>query len=325
MINHDAFFAHIERTYLKNWSSHFRQVLEQEFEPERHGDFERWNNALTQLPSLDSLTTAFNQSAITVTPENPLSEDELQELKAGLLALHPWRKGPFSIAGVDIDTEWRSDWKWDRVLPHISPLKHRRILDVGCGSGYHMWRMCAEEPSMVVGIDPSLLFMMQFYAIQHFVGQQSAYYLPIGIEQMPKNMRAFDSVFSMGVLYHRRSPMDHLIELRELLRQGGELILETLVIEGGVGETLVPSGRYARMGNVWFLPSPDTMILWLEKCGFKDVRMVDCAPTALDEQRSTEWMTFQSLRDYLDPEDTSKTIEGYPAPIRAVFVATAAK
>jgi len=325
MINHDPFFDHIQRTLLKKWEAHFRHVLDVEFEPEKHGDFERWNNALTALPVLDNMQVNLGQSAVTAAPLKPLPDSEKQALKETLLALHPWRKGPFSIAGIEMNTEWRSDWKWDRVSPYISSLKDRRILDVGCGSGYHMWRMCEENPSIVIGIDPSLLFMMQFYAIQHFVGQRQAYYLPIGIERMPEKMRAFDTVFSMGVLYHRRSPMDHLIELRELLRPGGELVLETLVIEGGLGESLVPSGRYARMGNVWFLPSPDTMMLWLEKCGFKDVRMVDCAPTQLDEQRTTEWMTFQSLKDYLDPDDSSKTIEGYPAPVRAVFVATAAK
>ena len=325
MINHDAFFDHIQRTYLKRWVPYFRQILTDDFEPERHGDFERWSHALKSLPLLDQPLVTLNSPAISVDPVKPLSSGEKEALKNTLKTLSPWRKGPFSIADVKIDTEWRSDWKWDRVLPHISSLKGRKILDVGCGSGYHLWRMCAEEASLVVGIDPSLLFMMQFYAIQHFVGQQKAYYLPIGIEKMPAKMRAFDTVFSMGVLYHRRSPMDHLIELRELLKVGGELVLETLVIEGGAGETLVPSGRYAQMANVWFLPSPDTLILWLQKCGFKDVRVVDCAPTQLTEQRVTEWMTFQSLKDYLDPSDTSKTIEGHPAPIRAVFLATAAK
>lgn len=161
MINHEPFFEHIERTYLKKWVPHFRQILENEFEPERHGDFERWNSALEQLPNIGELQADFSGSAITVESEQPLTEQEKASLTDTLLTLHPWRKGPFSIAGIEIDTEWRSDWKWDRVLPHISPLKHRKILDVGCGSGYHMWRMCAEEPSMVVGIDPSLIFMMQ--------------------------------------------------------------------------------------------------------------------------------------------------------------------
>nr|WP_169730591.1 DUF1698 domain-containing protein [Carnimonas nigrificans] len=48
-------------------------------------------------------------------------------------------------------------------------------------------------------------------------------------------------------------------------------------------------------------------------------------PIPADEQRSTEWMTFQSLKDFLDPEDQHKTIEGYPAPRRALLVATREK
>ena len=56
----------------------------------------------------------------------------------------------------------------------------------------------------------------------------------------------------MGVLYHRRSPIDHLLELKGCLQTGGELVLETLVIDGGLGEVLVPENRYAKMRNVWF-------------------------------------------------------------------------
>ncbi|MEY8213807.1 MAG: DUF1698 domain-containing protein, partial [Colwellia sp.] len=31
----------------------------------------------------------------------------------------------------------------------------------------------------------------------------------------------------------------------------------------------------------------------------------------------------QSLSDFLDPQDKNKTIEGYPAPQRAIFIANA--
>jgi len=127
----------------------------------------------------------------------------------------------------------------------------------------------------------------------------------------------------MGVLYHRRSPLDHLYELRACLRSGGELVLETLVIEGEEGTVLMPEGRYAKMRNVWFFPSIATMELWLRRCDFKDVRCVDVSTTSLDEQRATQWMTFESLADFLDPDDRTKTIEGHPAPMRAVFTAIA--
>ena len=192
------------------------------------------------------------------------------------------------------------------------------LLDVGCGSGYHCWRMLGAGAAEVIGIDPTPLFVVQYWALQKYLQRDEVWVLPAGIEQLPAKLQAFDTVFSMGVLYHRRSPMDHLLELRDCLRPGGQLVLETLVIEGGPGATLVPRGRYARMGNVWFLPSVDTLLGWLRKLGFLDAQLVDVTVTSTEEQRSTDWMRFHSLADFLDPADSTRSIEGYPAPRRAI-------
>jgi len=83
----------------------------------------------------------------------------------------------------------------------------------------------------------------------------------------------------------------------------------------------VPGERYAKMRNVWFLSSADAMIAWLNRCGFKNVRVVNEDITAVEEQRKTDWIDTESLADFLDPNDPSKTIEGYPAPKRAIFIA----
>lgn len=330
MIQFDDFFDHIKRTRFKAWIDHFNQQISEALDPKRHGDLERWLAGLAALPDITIEAIDLSVDRVTAGSVSSCDEPTRQQLKRALMQLHPWRKGPFEIAGLPIDTEWRSDWKWQRVAPHISDLNNRKILDVGCGSGYHLWRMVGAGAGMAVGIDPSQLFLCQFHALKRYLGQHPAYLLPIGIEAMPQNMKAFDTVFSMGVLYHRKSPMDHLMELRDLLIPGGELVLETLVVAGPpgadpLGYSLVPSGRYGRMGNVWFLPTPETLMHWLEKCRFKNVRMVDIAATSLEEQRATEWMTFQSLKDFLDPDDQTKTIEGYPAPVRAVLVAESPK
>ena len=145
--------------------------------------------------------------------------------------------------------------------------------------------------------------------------------LPVAMEQVPPKLQVFDTVFSMGVLYHRRSPLDHLQELKDCLRPGGQLVLETLVIEGDLGDTLLPEGRYARMGNVWFLPSCDTLLSWLKKLGFVDQQLIDVSVTTTKEQRTTEWMTFHSLANFLDPDDANFSVEGYPAPCRAIVTA----
>ena len=111
------------------------------------------------------------------------------------------------------------------------------------------------------------------------------------------------------------------MELRDCLRPGGELVLETLIIDGGLGEVLLPEGRYAKMRNVWFLPSCDTLISWLKRCGFQNIRLIDVSSTSVEEQRSTEWMQFHSLKDFLSVENHQLTCEGLPAPKRAIIVA----
>ncbi len=219
-----------------------------------------------------------------------------------------------------MDTEWRSDWKWDGVYPNITPLKNRTVLDVGCGSGYHMWRMLGQGASRVIGIDPTQLFFIQFQAIKHFIPRNDIHFLPLGIEEM-QPLNAFDTVFSMGVLYHRKDPIQFLNQLKHQLRKGGELVLETLVVDGDEQTVLMAGERYAQMRNVWFLPSTKALAVWLERVGFENIRVVDVNHTTLDEQRSTPWMDSQSLKDFLDPEDITRTIEGYPAPQRAVLIA----
>jgi len=195
------------------------------------------------------------------------------------------------------------------------------VLDVGCGNGYHCLRSHGEGAARVIGIDPSPRFVVQFYMIKHFIGDIAVDVLPLSLEQLPADLRFFDTTFSMGVLYHRRSPMDHLLALKSTLRPGGQLILETLLIEGDKGTLLVPEGRYAKMNNVWFLPSADTLIGWLTKCGFNRPRLIDVGYTTADEQRVTPWMQFHSLSQFLDPANCRLTVEGHPAPMRGIFIA----
>jgi len=320
MFNFANFYQLIAQdTRLQPWLNVLPQQLT-DWQNAEHGDFDRWLRALNKI-SADTPDNIDIKQSVTISNHQPMPIGELKKLESLLRTFHPWRKGPYHVHGIHIDTEWRSDWKWDRVLPHISPLKNRSVLDVGCGNGYHMWRMLGEGARLCVGIDPSHLFLIQFEAIRKLMGgDQRAHLLPLGIEQLPK-LQAFDTVFSMGVLYHRRSPLDHLIQLKDQLVSGGELILETLVIEGDENAVLVPKERYAQMRNVYFFPSARALKVWLELVGFEQVRIVDENVTSIGEQRSTDWMTHNSLPDYLDPSDPSKTVEGYPAPRRAVLIA----
>ena len=246
----------------------------------------------------------------------------IEGLEVLLKQFHPWRKGPYHVHGVHIDTEWRSDWKWDRVGRHLQPLEGRTVLDVGCGNGYHCWRMAGEGARLAIGIDPSPIYVCQFFAMKHFIRNPRAWVLPLAFEDLPAAPGAFDTVFSMGVLYHRKDPMEHIEQLKTFLKPHGELVIETLVVDGPDNYALKPKGRYAKMRNVHSIPSVPTLEAWLRQGGFNDVRTVDVTTTTSGEQRSTEWMTFESLSDFLDPADPTQTVEGHSAPMRAIVIAS---
>jgi tRNA (mo5U34)-methyltransferase len=323
MINYQPLYDELIAMNAEAWATILPEQIQQKLIPEAHGNFTQWNTAVEQLPQAKSPSIHLDNTDFHIGNKNELSPAEFEQMDVSLKSLFPWRKGPYHLFGLHLDTEWRSDWKWERIKPHISPLNNRLVLDVGCGNGYHCWRMLGAGARMVVGVDPVQLHVLQFQAIHRLYAQPAPIYvLPLTLEEIPEKTAIFDTVFSMGVLYHRRSPIDHLIDLRHRLRSGGQLVLETLIIEGRQGEVLVPEGRYARMPNVWFLPSCDTLVNWMMRCGFKNIRVINVNQTSLNEQRATPWMTFNSLKDFLDPNDINLTIEGLPAPKRAIFIAS---
>lgn len=325
MISPDSIISYFDNTGIVNFLKKFYEQKEDYFSSQYHGDFEKWQTALVKLHEIfpvqkNDIDFDISSDTIRIGKNGDIPYSVSQEFISILKQFMPWRKGPYEIAGIHIDTEWRSNWKWQRLKGHISNLSERNVLDIGCGNGYHCWRMIGEDAKSVLGIEPMLHFVMQFNVIKSFLPFDNIEVLPLRIEDLPPQLNAFDTVSSMGVLYHRRSPIDHLYELRELAQAGGEVVLETLVIDGKKGETLVPDGRYAKMRNVWFIPSVLTLESWLQRCGFKNIRLVDVSKTSIDEQRVTPWMEFESLKEFLDPTDLNKTIEGYPAPKRAIFI-----
>ena len=338
------------RPIANDWLANLPKWLGDIKDKRRYAHAPAYASAVEKLPSIKVNDVGLNADAITIHAE--LSESQQRQITALMRQLMPWRKGPFQIGtgehNVYIDCEWRSDFKWQRIAPKLSEhgiyLTDRHILDVGGGSGYHGFRMLGAGANQVMVIDPSCLFYHQFMAIRHFVESkntsrasyledgylkdsqlQDIHFIPVGLEDLPSSKDAgnqlFDVVFCMGVLYHRASPFEHLHQLRDQLQAGGHLILETLVVDGDATTVLVPPDRYAMMNNVYFLPSVSALTLWLEKVGFTEVQCIDVSTTTPDEQRATAWMDYQSLVDFLDTNDPSKTAEGHPAPKRATLIA----
>ena len=323
MISKKQLYELLEQTHLNPWKAEIFEDIYAVFSDPKHGDLKKWRAIIENLPPSKPSHIDLNSSILQIGKASDIDPEKSGTLQSLLKKLHPWRKGPFNIFGIFIDTEWRSDLKWERLKDHILPLKERIILDVGCGSGYHAFRMIGDGAKIVIGLEPFLLSVIQFMAMNRYINNKFLQVLPIGIEKFQYSSQAFDTIFSMGVLYHRRSPFDHLNELRSHLCSGGELVLETLVIDGKKDEVLVPEDRYAKMRNVWFIPSCLTLESWLKRSRYKNIRLINVTKTTNKEQRSTEWMHYESLDAFLDPRDINKTVEGLPAPKRAIFLAEA--
>ncbi|MFM7120464.1 MAG: tRNA 5-methoxyuridine(34)/uridine 5-oxyacetic acid(34) synthase CmoB [Gammaproteobacteria bacterium] len=291
-------------------------LIQRRLAPDGHGDMPAWQAALAALPDLPVDHVRYDDTVRVAGDADPAA---ISRLRDALRLLHPWRKGPFLLFGVAIDTEWRSDWKWARVAPHLARagLANATVLDVGCGNGYFGWRLLDAGARRVVGVDPTLLYCMQHQAIARYTGDARNLVLPLRFEELPAT--PFDMVLSMGVVYHRRDPIAHVAALADCLAPGGTLVLESLVTTRT--SDLIAPPRYARMRNVWHVPAPETLAGWVRSAGLLDARVVDITTTTTDEQRRTAWMTFESLADALDPTDSTRTIEGLPAPERAIVLA----
>lgn len=288
----------------------------------QHGDYYRWAAAFDDSPFARTTHHVFGDTVVVGEHRELSSPIDAATLRERMLMLRPWRKGPFSVFGVDVDAEWRSWMKWHRVRAQIADLAGKHVLDVGCGNGYYGWRMLESGAAQVIGCDPTLNSVAQhLYIAAHLdaVEADRNVVLPCRVEHMPRTTAGFDTIFSMGVLYHCRDPEQHIAELADRLKPGGELVVESLVVSGRA--PLRPLGRYARMRNVHIVPNEDTLVRWLEQARLSDVRIVDVSRTTPSEQRRTDWMTFDSLEAALDPKDARTTIEGHPAPLRAVAIA----
>jgi tRNA (mo5U34)-methyltransferase len=318
----DQTFQDLENCGAGEWLSALRNVVEQRLE--RHARDRKcriYADLLSAVPPLKAHHLKLNSDRVEIGASSEVDESQREALELALFGLRPWRKGPFRIFGIDLDTEWASYLKWRRLEEHLAPLRGRKVLDVGSSCGYYLFRMKESAPALLLGLEPYATFYYQYRFLAALSGLEQVHTLPLKFEELPAMPGFFDSVFHMGVLYHVRSPLETLTALRRTLRRGGELVLETLVIPGEEDVALTPRDRYAKMNNVFFLPTVKCLECWLERTGFKNIRCVDVTRTTEAEQRKTAWIQTESLADFLDPEDSMRTVEGYPAPRRALMLA----
>jgi len=273
--------------------------------------------AIAALPVFDDIAVSLGDT-VAVTIEDA-GKAQMQQIEETARLLMPWRKGPFAINDLFIDSEWQSQIKYNLLEPHFN-LENKVVGDIGCNNGYYLFRMQTHKPKKLVGFDPSAIYYSQFQFIDHFVSSDIVYEM-LGVEHVEFYEHKFDVLFCLGVLYHRSDPVAMLKSLFKGLNKGGELILDTFMIDGEEEVCLTPKERYSKIPNIYFIPTVNALKNWCHRAGFADVEVLEIRKTDLKEQRKTEWIATQSLEDFLDPRNPDKTVEGYPAPKRVYIKA----
>jgi tRNA (mo5U34)-methyltransferase len=258
----------------------------------------------------------FSRDVVIIGSRDELPGSDREKVYKAMRDFMPWRKGPFEVFGIGIDAEWRSERKWNRLLPQLPDLQDKIVADIGCNNGYYMFRMVHHKPKLVIGFEPYLQHYFTFKALNGFAGCENLSCELLGVEHAGLFKKSFDIVFLMGILYHRASPIEVLREIRTSIRPGGVLIVESQGIPGKEPWAFFPEQRFAKVPGTYFVPTAACLSNWLSRAGFAEVKIFFSHPMSNQEQRRTEWMVFESYDDFIDKADPSLTVEGYPAPIR---------
>ena len=270
-------------------------------------------DACATAPHLSGLEIDLDRA--TIGGDHQLSEDEIKRLENSLKAFIPWKKGPFKIFDFEIDSEWQSQIKWERLVEKIGPLEDQVIADIGCNNGYFMFRMASQKPKMVLGMEPVAKHWFNFHLLNQYFQQENLFFEPYGMEHLDLLPKSFDTIFCLGILYHHTDPIGLLRKARTSLKKGGQLIIDCQGIAGEEPIAYMPPGKYAGGRGFWFLPTLSCLQNWVKRSGFQHVDVLFAGPLSLDEQRTSSWAPIDSLKEFLSPCET-KTIEGHPAPHR---------
>lgn len=283
--------------------------------------FLRYREPIATISHIKAAWHDFSGDAIRIGKPDEIDDTTRQQVHDVMRCFMPWRKGPFNVFGIDIDAEWRSERKWNRLFPELPSLEGKVVADIGCNNGYYMFRTAHHNPRFVLGFDPYVQHYFTFQALNGLAGMDNLCMELLGVEHLHLFPESFDVIFLLGIIYHRPSPVETLRDVFDALKPGGTLMLESQAIPGDDPIALFPDKTYAKVPGTWFVPTGACLHNWLLRTGFRDIKLFCKHPMSSEEQRRTEWMTFESYEDFIDKENDALTIEKYPAPWRVFFKA----
>ncbi len=310
------FFKNLDCNY-----SEIESILVEKEKAYQYKNYQPMVESFLNLPFVQTQYFNFSTDEIKIGIKKELSSEEFLNIEKHLFKLIPWRKGPFNFFGHKIDTEWQSQLKWKLLKPFINQIQNKKVLDIGANSGYYMFKILEHKPKFVLGIDPTIPFKLQFETFKKYLPSLPCFYELLGIEDLIHFHKSFDIIFCMGILYHQKSPIDTLKNLKKVISNQGKVFLETLVIKGENEFVLSPYKTYGKMKNCYFIPTVKALKGWCLRAGFQKIKLISNLKTTLNDQRNTPFYPrpMQTLKDFLDPKNRSKTIEGYPAHQRVLF------
>lgn len=226
----------------------------------------------TKIQELKALNLACNFSlddSVNLSTNSQAKDEILAITKE----LKPWRKGPFKIDDLFIDTEWQSFIKFNILKPFMNEISQKCVADIGCNNGYYMFKMLEFNPAKLIGFDPSIKYRLQFELINALAKTPIEYEL-LGVEDLPRYGLKFDVIFCLGVIYHRSDPIKMLKDLKAGLNKNGVVFLDTMYIEDEREIALVPNKTYSKIPNIYFVPSISALKNWCERAGFKEFEVL---------------------------------------------------
>ena len=252
----------------------------------------KWKNIAPlrdKLQALPGIECSFDIGDI-IKIDADINNEQKKQIADFAYDLRPWRKGPFELFDTFIDSEWDSSIKYNLLKKHFD-LSNKCVADVGCNNGYYMFRMIEQNPTKIIGFDPSPHYKTQFDFINHFLNCDIIYEL-LGVEHIEFYKTKFDVIFCLGVLYHRSDPIGALKSLKKSLNKNGVLFLDTFIIDGDNHVALSPSKTYSKIPNIYFVPTITTLFHWCKRAGFKSVEILRVTKTTTNEQKYTKWLLF---------------------------------
>jgi 2-polyprenyl-3-methyl-5-hydroxy-6-metoxy-1,4-benzoquinol methylase len=162
--------------------------------------------------------------------------------------------GPFVKEGVvkdrflDIIGIW-DEWKWWPARP-----KGLRVADVGCLTGGMSLVMAHRGAEEVVAIDEIPEHIAQCDYLRQLFGVADLRTLTASLYQLPQKVEpaSFDIIVLSGVLYHLSDMLVGLLVVRQLLKVGGLLLIESTAVDDDK-HSYANFGRFAL--GIWWQPS----------------------------------------------------------------------